>query len=116
MPTEPLTLTVGGVARHALVHVPPGDVTSPRPAVIMLHGSGGTGAWALRETRWDELADEVDCVVVCPDATRPRPDLAVRFYTNPPVWNDGSGLPPTDRVTADDIGFIRALIDELPRR
>src|SRR5438094_329198 len=56
-------------------------------------------------------------LMAAPDATRPDPQLPARFYTNPAVWNDGSARPPADRVAhVDDVGFLRTLLDELPRR
>ena len=111
-----LTLSHGGLDHDVLVHVPPGDPAVLRPLVLLLHGSGGTGEWALRETRWDEFADREGVIVVAPTATRPDPKSPIRFYTNPPVWNDASARPPADRVTTDDVGFIRALFDDLPSR
>ena len=110
-----MVLTVDGRERHAIIHVP--QTGGPLPVVLLLHGSGGSGAWAIRETRWDSLADQEGVLVAAPDATRPEPKLQARFYTNPAVWNDGSNLPPVNRVRlVDDVAFIRALLEELPRR
>jgi len=111
-----LPLSQGGLDRRTLVHIPPREFAALSPIVVLLHGSGGTGEWALRETRWDELADREGVVVVAPTVTRPDPTSPIRFFTNPPVWNDGSQRPPADRVSADDVGFIAKLLDELPRR
>jgi polyhydroxybutyrate depolymerase len=112
---EELVLQVDGRERRAVVHVP--NAKEALPVVLLMHGTGGSGAWEVRETRWDELADAEQFLLVAPDATRPEPKVQARFYTNPQVWNDGSDRPPVARVRhVDDVAFIRALLDELPRR
>jgi polyhydroxybutyrate depolymerase len=106
----------GGLERHALVYTPVGMPADSWPVVLMLHGAGGTSQWMLLETRWDEEAEHGKFVVVLPDATLPQPDLPLQFFKNPQVWNDGSGLPPASWVQVDDVGFLRSLLDELPKR
>ncbi|HBJ36778.1 MAG TPA: hypothetical protein DDZ51_18890, partial [Planctomycetaceae bacterium] len=40
---QTVTLTVDGIERRALVHVPPGyDGKAAMPVVLMFHGNGGT--------------------------------------------------------------------------
>ena len=110
-----LVIHIDGRERHAAFQA--ASAKGPLPVVILLHGLGGSGSWAMRETRWDELAEREGVLVVAPDATLPNPKLPPRFYTNPPVWNNGSHAPPADKVLhVDDVAFIRALLDELPRR
>jgi polyhydroxybutyrate depolymerase len=57
----PLTrweFTVDGVAREALVHLPPAARTNPAPVVFVFHGHGGSGRNAARSfaihERWPE--------------------------------------------------------------
>jgi polyhydroxybutyrate depolymerase len=104
----------GGLLRHYLLHLPTGyDATRPVPLVIMLHGMGGSGANAARETGWSALADSETFVVAYPDASRPDPALPPSLRTNPPAWADGSGRFHAARNGVDDVAFIRDLIARL---
>ena len=108
------TLTVQGVERHFLVHVPPqAGAKTPLPVVLMLHGGGGTGKGALAETGWDRKADEAGFLAVFPDATRPAPEKPARFGSNSQVWNDGSGRFHAGEQNVDDVACLNAILDDL---
>lgn len=83
------------------------------PLVIVLHGAGGTATWADGETGWSALAAREGFAVAFPEGTRPRPDLPPKFLTNPPRWNDGSPGPTGEPATADDIGFLSVMIEDI---
>src|SRR5690242_2124487 len=55
---QTMSLTVDGVARTALVYVPPAGKTNPTPLVFVFHGHGGSAQLAARsfhiETEWPE--------------------------------------------------------------
>ena len=112
-----LVLRMGDLDRHYSVHVPPSyDGKQPVPLVIMLHGGGGTGQGAARETGWDAKADQAGFLAVFPDATPPDPTKPGQFRGNPQTWNDGSGRFHAGQKGIDDVGFLRAMLDDLAHR
>lgn len=99
--------------RPLLVHLPRGfDPAAPAPLVILLHGSGGTGAEMLASSRLSEAADRHGFVVAAPDAGIP----AERGF----VWNI-PGVPTVTgqvpgRDDADDVAYLKAAVDDLAAR
>jgi polyhydroxybutyrate depolymerase len=112
-----LKIHAGGRTRRVLVHVPPDcDGQSALPAVIMLHGGGGTGRSAALETGWCDLADRASFLAVFPNALARNPAEPSSFPGNPQLWNDGSHRFHGSREAPDDIGFLAALLDDLQAR
>jgi polyhydroxybutyrate depolymerase len=110
------TLTWQNRSRRYLVHCPPGRHEGRGwPAVVFLHGAGGTAEWALNETELDATADQCGFLLVLPDAERPDPDQPPGFLKNPQVWNAGFPQSFGGQPLADDVGFINLLLDDLPR-
>jgi polyhydroxybutyrate depolymerase len=92
------------------VHLPGNaDPATPLPLVILLHGSGATGAAMLRDSKLADAANTHGFVVVAPDAGIPHD----RGY----VWN----IPGVPTVTGaipgpdarDDVAFLTGVIDRL---
>jgi polyhydroxybutyrate depolymerase len=109
-----LTINVGGLDRHCLVHLPPVyNKAKPLPLVIMLHGMGGTATNAMRQTGWSAKADAETFIVAYPEATRPDATQPRSLRHNPQAWNDGSGRFHAAERHIDDVAFIRALLDRL---
>ena len=108
-------IRAGGLDRHYTVHVPPGyDGQRPMPVVVMLHGGGGTGRAADRETGWSAKADEVGFLAVFPGGYAAGPVQAQPLFgTNGQIWNDGSGRFHAGIKGIDDIGFLNLVLDEL---
>jgi polyhydroxybutyrate depolymerase len=112
---QELTINGGGLRRNCVVHVPTAyDKAKPIPLVIMLHGFGGTGANAVRETGWSAKADAETFIIAYPDATRPDTTKPQSFRDNPQAWNSGSeGRFYAEQHNIDDVAFIKSLIDRL---
>jgi len=112
-----LTLKVGDLNRHYIVHVPSGyDGKKAMAIVVMFHGGGGTARGAMWETGWAQKADQEGFLAVFPEATPPDPTKLSRFGSNGQVWNDGSGRFHAGEKDIPDVAFINAMIDDLLAR
>jgi polyhydroxybutyrate depolymerase len=97
--------------RHWQAHVPPHH-HGPMPAVLLLHGAGGSSRSVMRQTGIARHADARGVLVISADGTSPRPDAHPQFLTNPQMWNDGSGLRAGPAFGVDDVGHLSAVLDE----
>jgi polyhydroxybutyrate depolymerase len=94
------TMEFGGLTRSYILHRPP-SVSGALPLVFAFHGGGDTAADMEPLTHFDELADKEGFLVVYPQGVDNR-------------WADArDGATPTND---DDVGFVRALLDDLKRR
>lgn len=95
------TFDFGGLTRSYILHRPPSTTGAPLPLVLAFHGGGDTAADMEPLTHFDELADKEGLLVVYPQGLDNR-------------WADArDGAAPTND---DDVGFVRALLDDLKRR
>ena len=93
-----LTITSGGRARTAAVHVPPRlRGGRPAPLLLVIHGAGGTGPSFEGYSKFSTLADRKGFIAVYPTAID-------RFWT----VNAHSNGP-------DDVRFVSDLLDRLER-
>lgn len=112
-----LELEFDGRRRSYRVHLPPAYAAGqPLPLVLALHGGGGNARSNAIQTGFDVEADRSGFIVVHPDGTgESRPLLNAlgrgRFYT----WNAGSCCGYAVKHQIDDVGFIRALLQQLRR-
>ena len=94
--------------RHYVLHVP--ARLAARPAVVLnFHGGGANAREQQKYSRLDLVAAREGFVVVYPDGTGP---VAGRFLT----WNAGACCGTAAAAQADDVGFVRALLDDLAKR
>jgi polyhydroxybutyrate depolymerase len=93
------TIQYDGLTRDYIVYLPPSFSPSvPVPLVFVLHGFTQSAASIMNVTGFNALSDANGFVVAYPNGVGN-------------AWNTNSGFP--GGSTADDIGFIGALIDTL---
>jgi len=125
---QPRTITVGGLEREFVVHLPPGyDGTEPAPLVLNLHGFGGDIEGQDTSTDLPDAAGDRDYIVVTPQgAALDVPDggpaaQAGAAFEGLTFWNffgsdpgnvtvSGAPISLTD-IGADDVAFVDALLD-----
>jgi polyhydroxybutyrate depolymerase len=104
----------GDFTRNFEVHLPPRyDGKAKLPVVIMLHGSGGEGKEAGKDTGWSAKADRENFIAVFPDGLPTKPLMPASFIFNPRIWNDGSKRGTGGRENVDDVAFLDQMIDYL---
>lgn len=100
---QQLGFSHNGADRTYLIRTPAGyDNEQSYPLVLLLHGIGGSGNDMMYGTGMMALADNAQdpFILVAPDAT-------VDPFFGTPWWNEGM----SPLATADDTGFLSALID-----
>lgn len=111
------TMTVDGLQRSYLVHVP-ANLPPDKPAalVLVLHGGGGNATITARQTHFDDQADRSGFIVVYPNGTdRARPLLNALGKPGLLTWNAGTCCGYAVEHNVDDVAFIRALVVQLER-
>lgn len=106
-----IAIVVDGISREILLHLP----DPPKrdiPLVVMLHGKGGSAAWAEEETGWSRLADREGFAVAYPEALPRDRSSPPKFLTNPALWHDGSFLDDAFAERAD-LHFLSTMLDVL---
>ena len=101
-------VTHEGLARTYLVHTPNDyDGKAPCRTIMVLHGGGGSAAFASRVHNWRELSQRTGCLVVFPEAECENPSQEAAVRENPRIWNDGSTRSAVSRRNVDDIGYLQ---------
>ena len=108
--THRVELRHDGLTRHALVHLPQGfRPGAPTAVVLAFHGGAGDAAYMADDARYGliSLADRENFVIVFPSGYSrfPRGKLA--------TWNAGDCCGDARDRQVDDVGFVRALLQQL---
>ena len=98
------TVSVSGVERSYVAHVPSGTAGAV-PVVFVFHGGGGRPEAIERNTGMDEVADQNGFIAVYPAG-----DL--RASGRGGSWNVGGSISPS---SANDVAFVRAIVADLER-
>ena len=105
-------LTLNGLARNFLVHIPSGyNGSEALPLVLVFHGAGGDAERAAGITGWNTKADLEKFFVAYPNGLPPNIERPPSFLRNPQRWNAGSKRGATSDPGADDVGFSSTIID-----
>jgi polyhydroxybutyrate depolymerase len=103
----------GELMRTFLLHIPPSrprrfGLATSYPLVIVLHGSGASGATMPGMTGMNAISDSAHFLVAYPDATTGALGLGAD-------WNAGECCGAAHGGNVDDVGFLRALVRALAR-
>jgi len=100
------TVAVGERTRTYHVHVPASyDGTRAFPVVLVLHGGGGNGRQMARYSGMSRTADREGFLAVYPDGSGRLKRVLL-------TWNTGLPGIYATRIKSDDLGFVRALLDD----
>ena len=102
------SLTVGGLNRTYLVHIPKGyDSTKPEPVVLALYGAAMTGSMMVWFSGLNETSGKNNFIVVYPNGTGFGPLQ---------TWNAGGLNPKMTERKPNDVAFIGKVLDDLSTR
>jgi len=93
----------GGQQRTYVLHIPPSYKSSvPTPLVLIFHGFGLNAEEMIRITGFNAQADTSGFIAAYPNGTGRKPS-----------WNGGDCCGESSAKKVDDVGFVRALIEDL---
>lgn len=107
--TQNHEIQVGDLRRNYYVHLPPGyQPGRPTPVVMVLHGAGINARIMAHYCGMNRKADEAGFIAVYPNGTGVAHTLL--------AFNSGNLPPDVTRYLADDVAYIRTLLDDLENR
>lgn len=104
MNLDHVDLEFGGLARSYELHVPAEyDGTTPMPLVVNFHGLTSFGEQQASFSNMSATADERGFIVAYPNGTENS-------------WNAGTCCPSATTHNIDDVGFARAVVEDISSR
>jgi len=104
---ESVTMTVGGQARSFLIRVPAHDRGELLPVIVAFHGLGSSAEEFEGYSGLTEKTDQSQFIVIFPNGS-------VLADGSTRAWNAGNCCNVLDAPQAEDIEFVRAILDTLP--
>ena len=105
--THVLSIRHGGLNRQYRIFVPQGRGLPQRPVMLAFHGGGGNARQFQETAGLDAVAQREGFLAVYPDGIG-----VLTLHT----WNAGGCCGRAMERNVDDVGFVRALLDDLVRR
>ncbi|MFZ2956525.1 MAG: PHB depolymerase family esterase [Candidatus Ozemobacteraceae bacterium] len=107
---EKMTLKCAGRERTYYVHVPVSwNHKDALPVVFLFHGGMGNAKQALQSYGLISKSDEAGFLLVAPNGTGPSREVML-------TWNVGFGFGKAQKDHVDDIGFVKAVLDDIEKR
>jgi len=108
------SLEVGGNIRWYMIYTPE-PLTDDLPMVLLLHGGTGSMRSVLHPNaggtkEWLVLAEREGFILLVPNGTNPETGDTFGDDQN---WNDHRSDSAAGQTTADDVGFILALLEQI---
>jgi polyhydroxybutyrate depolymerase len=101
-------LSYQGRNRSYLLHVPASTAGKESlPLVIVLHGGTGNGESAVRMSGFNAVADRYGVIAAYPNGTGRAGDNLLL------TWNGGSCCAYAETAEVDDVGFLRAVVEDI---
>lgn len=97
-------LVIGGERPATLLLPQDGDRSEPRPLVLLLHGYGSFAGQVDQYFRFSRWVDKAGFGLLLPDGTRDRNGV--------PFWNGTNECCDLFDAEPDDVGYLKALIEE----
>ena len=102
------TLKHDGRTRSYIVHIPfKYDSKQPTPLVLAFHGGGGNAQVMMRFYGLNDKADKEGFIVAYPNGTGRSENIL--------TWNGGNCCGYAMQNNVDDVGFVRAVLDDLEK-
>jgi polyhydroxybutyrate depolymerase len=93
-------ITVDGLSRSFILHLPPAPAVANRPLILVFHGAGDSDLSTARGTDFEKVADQHGEVVAF-----------LQGYAD--TWNEGAGHTPAEQAHVNDVAFTSAVIAKI---